>query len=644
MAAKQNSCPGFADKEAFYMLNPSRSGHLRRKLTAGLLAAALSVCSLSAAMPLNASAASDAETFLARAVAAWENGIEKVSMNGLRLTVQEVTDLYYGKLYQDSDWTYVLPAFNYTVSNMTGYVASLTPRYKYITAGDRNSIKEVRQRLKDAVDGVVSQLRDDWSDAEKVLFLHDYVITHCVYDTTLKNVDAYSVFGENLSICQGYAMATNLLCRAAGFPCWAIASNSLQHMWNVVQIGGKWYQLDTTYDDLSPDMLGQASHTYLLVSDDYMMNDENHAASDWIYFTDSGEIACDSDIYESAFWQGAGDAVTPMPDGTWIYAKANDSKKVNKTSDIYADLQRADMNGNVTDLYRIYATWPTPTGKTYTNCYTTAEVWDGRIYYTTKNEIRSVKLDGSDSQLLHKLSADELDAGYLYGMAIDQKTGVLTYQLQKAPEYEDSDLNISVKFIDHQLELPPAEVTTTEPEPETTTVITTTLPDEPETTTVTTTVPDEPETTVPATTTVPDEPETTVPATTTVPDEPETTIVTTTLQDEPDTTPAPADTTGAKTEETVPVIPPESTEPFAETTTTAEDITSQELPPPKYGDVDGSGEINIADAVLLARYNAEDPEAHMTAAGLRNADCNGDGKVNSEDLTWILLYLVGLTG
>ena len=65
------------------------------------------------------------------------------------------------------------------------------------------------------------------------------------------------------------------------------------------------------------------------------------------------------------------------------------------------------------------------------------------------------------------------------------------------------------------------------------------------------------------------------------------------------------------------------------------------MKPPMYGDADGNGEINIADAVLLARYNAEDHDIHITADGLRNADCNHDGKVNAEDLTWILLYLIG---
>ena len=60
------------------------------------------------------------------------------------------------------------------------------------------------------------------------------------------------------------------------------------------------------------------------------------------------------------------------------------------------------------------------------------------------------------------------------------------------------------------------------------------------------------------------------------------------------------------------------------------------------GDVDISGEVNVADAVLLARYNAEDKEITVTAQGLLNADLTGDDKVNSDDSSVLLDILAGL--
>ena len=62
----------------------------------------------------------------------------------------------------------------------------------------------------------------------------------------------------------------------------------------------------------------------------------------------------------------------------------------------------------------------------------------------------------------------------------------------------------------------------------------------------------------------------------------------------------------------------------------------------KPGDVDLSGNVDIADAVLLARYNAEDKEITVTAQGLLNADLTGDGKVKADDASLLLDILAGL--
>ena len=76
------------------------------------------------------------------------------------------------------------------------------------------------------------------------------------------------------------------------------------------------------------------------------------------------------------------------------------------------------------------------------------------------------------------------------------------------------------------------------------------------------------------------------------------------------------------------------------TTTTTESTTEAQtglLP----GDVDCNGRVQIADAVLLARYIAEDPVT-VTAVGLLNAETDGDSSaLTSGDLSRILQHLAG---
>ena len=100
-------------------------------------------------------------------------------------------------------------------------------------------------------------------------------------------------------------------------------------------------------------------------------------------------------------------------------------------------------------------------------------------------------------------------------------------------------------------------------------------------------------------------------------------------------------------ETTAPVI---TTEPPAPEITTTEGMTT--LPPEETttqaavsklrGDVDTNGERNVADAVLLARYVAEDSEAKVTDQGIINADLNGDGGLTAADSGILLEILAGL--
>ena len=60
------------------------------------------------------------------------------------------------------------------------------------------------------------------------------------------------------------------------------------------------------------------------------------------------------------------------------------------------------------------------------------------------------------------------------------------------------------------------------------------------------------------------------------------------------------------------------------------------------GDVDVNGDVNIADAVLLARFLAEDAEAPVSAQGKLNADVDESGDVEATDLSKLLMILAGL--
>ena len=62
----------------------------------------------------------------------------------------------------------------------------------------------------------------------------------------------------------------------------------------------------------------------------------------------------------------------------------------------------------------------------------------------------------------------------------------------------------------------------------------------------------------------------------------------------------------------------------------------------KKGDVDCNGVVDVADAVLLARLLAEDADVYVRQAGMRNADVNGSGLPDQEDIVLILKAIARL--
>lgn len=57
------------------------------------------------------------------------------------------------------------------------------------------------------------------------------------------------------------------------------------------------------------------------------------------------------------------------------------------------------------------------------------------------------------------------------------------------------------------------------------------------------------------------------------------------------------------------------------------------------GDMTEDGRVDVSDAVLAARFAAEDTSAVVTDQGKKNGDVNGDGNIDSDDIQEILEYI-----
>lgn len=148
-----------------------------------------------------------------------------------------------------------------------------------------NAIKEVDEKAKDIIASAKGSRYD------KVKYIHDYIVDNAEYDNSDKknNGNIYGLLIEKNAVCEGYAKAFQYLLDLLDIPNIIVYgeginsnNNAEYHSWNYVQMdNGKWYAVDTTWDD--PIVIGNGritediKHEYFLKGSDTFFN--NHKES-----------------------------------------------------------------------------------------------------------------------------------------------------------------------------------------------------------------------------------------------------------------------------------------------------------------------------------------------------------------------------
>lgn len=96
------------------------------------------------------------------------------------------------------------------------------------------------------------------TDYKKILYVHDWIVNNSKYDETLNKDNRSNIYGilkEKEATCGGYAKTFKYLMDKLNINCIIVqgkATNDNQteyHAWNYVEIDGKWYGVDCTWDD-----------------------------------------------------------------------------------------------------------------------------------------------------------------------------------------------------------------------------------------------------------------------------------------------------------------------------------------------------------------------------------------------------------
>jgi len=142
--------------------------------------------------------------------------------------------------------------------------------------GYERDVSEIK-RIKDQTDSKEdSEYRSldfgGMSDLEKVQLINEYACDYVEYWATEPYPDIshtpYAALFENEAVCDGYSRLVKMLCDDAGIGCYIVIGeviNAGGHAWNLVEVDGKWYHLDVTWNDSCGDR-----SMYFLIPDSYL--------------------------------------------------------------------------------------------------------------------------------------------------------------------------------------------------------------------------------------------------------------------------------------------------------------------------------------------------------------------------------------
>lgn len=314
----------------------------------------------------------------------------------------------------------------FTYWGLSGQIYAIYPQYLFDSATYSSMLAECDA----AAEAMIADLKDNdtLTDIQKALLVHDRVAEACVYKTiedqdSVEHAYAQCMYGAlvaGYSVCEGYAGAFTYVLDKLGIPSYMILSTDWSHAWSVLNIDGKYYHVDVTWDDPmwngDYNAAGTVYHDYFMVSTAYLTAN-NHP--------DNYIDAADDTSYDSAFWQNSYNGFQ-LVDGTVYYYDNRTGQIKTYDGDVVHTITGAAGN--------VYARFDT----------------DGRVlFFTTSNAIYAYDPVADSRSLVYR---PDPSLGSIYGMRYSD--GVFTIETNTDP-YLGLDTLVTTTY----------SYTTPEPEP-----------------------------------------------------------------------------------------------------------------------------------------------------------------------------------
>lgn len=186
----------------------------------------------------------------------------------------QIKKVLYAVQHDHPEIFWISSAFSY-------YTDANSTTIKLSSTLSKSDWQSAADELNKKVFNILSKIPSGYSDYEKELFIHDYIVENCDYANRQagdpKVFTSYGCLINGQAVCEGYSKAMQLIMCAAGIECRTIQGSrgDETHMWNLVRLGNDWYHVDVTWD--GKEQIGR--YNYFNVSDNIIRKDHGIAVS-----------------------------------------------------------------------------------------------------------------------------------------------------------------------------------------------------------------------------------------------------------------------------------------------------------------------------------------------------------------------------
>lgn len=165
---------------------------------------------------------------------------------------EKVLEKAYRSVIADHGGIFWVSGYNYTQYTMGKKIVSIdfSPSYTM----ERTERDSYQRRIDAVVDSILKNVDPSWGDYEKAKYVFEYLAGNVEYQMgTEQNQNIISVFLNKKTVCQGYANATQYLLTLLWIPAVVVTGTAEgdTHAWNLVQLDGAYYFMDTTWGNSS---------------------------------------------------------------------------------------------------------------------------------------------------------------------------------------------------------------------------------------------------------------------------------------------------------------------------------------------------------------------------------------------------------